>query len=271
MSSPEAHGVAQALPDDLLATLLAEFARTPISAAALSGSFTRGDADAYSDVDLRLYSDLPLDDIEPERLLYRSGRLISISLHTFRGEARQLADPPAAVFAVAPIRELRPLLDRDGALARLQRSARAFAWDRIASEADGYAARTLYLQAEVVQKALSGLASGHAARLALTTAELVQELTLAVAVSRRLLVASDRGYFHQVYGAVGERSVWARHHRLAAGTREPSVGESTTRSRGLAALQLYRETAALLDVLLTPDQKSVVAEVVRRIEWATLP
>jgi len=256
-----------------LQLLLGEFVDATISAAALSGSHARGDADAFSDIDLRLYSDTPLEGVEADRLLFRDNQLVSVSLHTFRGEARQFADPPGAAFAVAPIRTLHVLLDREGKLAELQEQARRFRWEHIATEADAYTAHTVYQQAEVVHKVLGSLAASQPLRAVVATAELVQELTVAMAVSSRLLVVSDRSYLQQVYEGVGNGTGWVEAHRLAAGitTRNGRDGYIV---RGRAALALYRETALQTQGSMTDAQRAVVTASVATIDrhirqWAT--
>lgn len=257
-----------------LRTLQEEFVDAAISAAALSGSHARGDADAFSDIDLRLYSAMPLEGVEADRLLYRNGQLVSVSLHTFRGEARQFADPPSAVFAVAPIRTLHVLLDREGKLAELQEQAHRFRWEDIATEADTYTARTVYQQAEVVHKVLGSLTASQPLRAVVATAELVQELTLAMAVSSRVLVVSDRSYLQQVYEAVGNATAWVEaHRRLAAGIATPN-GRDVYVVRGRAALALYRETALRTQGSMTDAQRAVVTASVATIDrhvhqWAT--
>lgn len=231
----------------------------------LSGSYARGEADAYSDIDLRLYTDSPLEGVEADRLLYRDDRLVSVSLHTFPGEARQLAHPPGAVFAVAPIRTLHPLLDRQGSLAALQQTARRFRWDDIATEADAWAVRMVYHQTEVVQKVLGSLAMSLPLRAVVTTVELVQELTLAMAIALHVLVVSDRSYLDQVYEAVGRETAWVHAHQMAAGVTTPDGSEAYV-ARWYAALALYRETAALTRALMTREQRAVVDEVIALVD-----
>ena len=249
----------------ILDDLIGEFVDDAISAAALSGSYARGDADAYSDIDLRLYTDSPLEGVEADRLLYRDNRLVSVSLHTFRGEARQLTHPPSAVFAVVPIQTLHPLIDRERSLAVLQQMARRFHWDDIATEADAGVARVVYHQAEVVQKVLGSLAASLPLRAVVTTAELVQELTLAMAIARRVLVVSDRSYLEQVYEAVGRETAWVHAHQMAAGVTTPDGGDAYV-ARGYAGLMLYRETAALTRALMTREQRAVVDEVIAVVD-----
>jgi len=241
--------------------LVDRYAIGPVSAASLSGSFARGDADALSDLDLRLYSDLPLEDVVAEQLAYRDGRLISVSYHTFRGESWQLTNPPSAVFAVDPLRTLKPLRDRESKLARLQREAQAFRWDAISGAAHTYATRVVYEQAEVVHKIVGSLTNATPLRTAMATMELVQELTLAMAVARHMLIVSDRTYLPQMYAEVGETSGWVVAHRAAIGvTDDPGAG-TTYVDRGIGALHLYGETAQALERFLSEDQRTVTGEV----------
>ena len=259
----------ETLSDDFLRALVAEFADETIHAVALSGSFARGAADAYSDLDLVCYTrSLPRARRDRERLLYRDGRLVSVDLQSLDDRLADLRQPAAAIRAVPALRRLRPLLDRDGALAAAQRAARAFTWAPLQPAADAYASFTLVRLAEVAHKILGGLAARDEGRATLATWELVLDLTGAVAVGRGVLIDSDRTFFRQVQGAVGRDTAWTRQHRLAAGLEETATALPPALARGAAALRLYRETAILLAPILEPDHREVAAGAVERIALA---
>lgn len=258
-----------ALSDDFLRALVAEFADETVHAVALSGSFARGEADAYSDADLVCYTrSLPRARRDRERLLYRDERLVSVDLQSVEERLADLRQPAAAIRAAPALRRLRPLLDRDGALAALQGAARAFAWAPLQPAADAYASFTLERLAEVAHKILGGLAARDEERATLATWELVLDLTGAIAVRRGVLVDSDRTFFRQVRAAVGRDTAWTRQHRLAAGLEETATTLPPALARGAAALRLYRETAALLGPILEPAHREVAAGTVERVALA---
>ncbi len=207
----------EALPDDFLRALVAEFAGETVHAVALSGSFARGAADAYSDLDLVCYTrNLPRARRDRERLLYRDGRLVSVDLQSLDDRLADLRQP-AAIRAVPALRRLRILLDRDGALGAVQRAAHQFTWAPLQPAADAYASFTVERLAEVAHKILGGLAARDEERATLATWELALDLTGAVAVGRGVLIDSDRTFFRQVQAAVGRDTAWTRQHRLATG------------------------------------------------------
>lgn len=74
--------------------LVTEFVGDTIDAAALSGSYARGTADAYNDVDPVLYSHAPLaPSVRRERLAYHRERLVSIDVQTFEDRRANLRSP----------------------------------------------------------------------------------------------------------------------------------------------------------------------------------
>ena len=258
-----------ALPDDFLRALVAEFADETVHAVALSGSFARGEADAFSDVDLVCYTRaLPPARHDRERLVYRDGRLVSVDLQSVDERRANLRQPAAAIVAVPALRHLRILLDRDGALVALRQAAQEFAWEPLQPAADAYASFTVERLAEVAHKVLGGLAARDAGRVVPSTWELVSDLTQAVATQRGVLVDSGRTYFRQVQEAIGQGTAWTRQHRLAAGEAVEGRPLAPALARGVAALRLYRETTTLLWPILDPAHREVAAGAVQRIERA---
>lgn len=261
----------ESLADDFLSMLRTEFADDTIDAAALSGSYARGTADAYSDVDLVLYSHAPLAHaVRRERLAYRRDQLVSIDVQTFEDRHANLRSPSGAIMAVMPLRRAMPLLDRDGSFATLQRAAREFTWEPLQDEADRHASHKVEGMAEVAHKVLGGLSTENAEVITLYTWELVLELTTAIAMHRRVLFDSGRTLFPQIQEAVGHDSAWTRQLRRAAGLETEETGLQPIVARGRSALGLYRETGALLKPVLTPEDAKVVEGAVARIDTAAV-
>lgn len=258
----------ETLSDNFLSALVAEFVDDTIDAAALSGSYARGTADAYSDVDLVLYRHAPPDQsIRRERLTYLHDRLVSIDIQTFEERLANLRSPSGAIMAVMPLRRAKPLFDRDGSFAALQQAARKFTWKPLQSEADRRASHKVESMAVVAHKVISGLATGNEEVVTLYTWELVLELTTAVAMHRGVLFDSGRTLFPQIQETVGRDSTWAHHLRRAAGFHTEET-EWPPIARGASALALYRETGALLRPVLTPEDAAVVEEAIERIGTA---
>jgi len=130
------------LPAGFLATLTAELDGPEVTALALGGSFARGAATAYSDVDLapfyRAGASLP-----PKRLFWRDGWLVSVSPKTVDSWRERMTRPEWAIQLVPSAAQLRILLDKEGALAALVAEARAFRWEPLQSAADAFASDLL--------------------------------------------------------------------------------------------------------------------------------
>lgn len=249
------------LPAGFLETLTAELDGPDVSGIALGGSFARGAATEYSDVDLgpfyRHDATLP-----PKRLFWRDGWLVSVSPKTVSGWREQMARPEWAIYLVPSAARLRILLDKDGTLAALVAEARAFRWEPLQPAADAFAGEMLMIFAEHVLKLLGALSRDDEASLPYPLGELLFVLPQVVAVQRGLMIESGNTYHQQVQASAGGiESAWSRAQRAALGMR----GEPL-RERGAAALLLYAETARLIADALQPAQRDVIVGIVERIE-----
>jgi hypothetical protein len=113
------------LSDEDLGALVAEFADASVRAVALIGSYARGEADAFSDVDLGCFvHEYPERDRHWSG--YRRRRLVAVVFETVAGELAGFRQPATAISSVPAFRSARLLLDREGELAALQRAALAF-------------------------------------------------------------------------------------------------------------------------------------------------
>lgn len=258
--------MATTLADEFLTWLVSEFAGERAIAAALSGSYARGEAGPFSDVDLLCFtrgSTAGAAGAREEVLVYRDQILVSVTYADLETWRAFLTRPRTAIRAVPAFRNLRILLDREGALAALKQEAVDFAWASLQPEADRQAGAIVLHLGEVVHKLLGGLHARDERRLVGPTWELVQELTEAVAVQRGAFIAAENDVFSVAQRAAGRDSAWARQHARALGL---AGGSSSPARRAEAALALYRETAALLGPILPPGHGATVAGVLARIE-----
>ncbi len=247
-----------ALPEAFLKRLVAECATEGIVAVALAGSFARGDASRWSDVDIIRYAaTLPATTEERYTLAVRGGRLVSLSTTTIAAKEDEMTRPEQAIFTVPGLRQAHILHDPTGALVALHQRARDFTWEPLRAAASAWASEMVMGQAEEAHKLLGALSRRDESAMAYTTLGAVLGLTRAVAVGRGVLIESENSYFRQVQEAAGAKSAWTRYHRIAAGfvadvSREPPTAIS------VAALHLYRETARLLWPLLLPLHLPVI-------------
>jgi predicted nucleotidyltransferase len=143
------------LSDEFLSDLIAELDNDNVIALALVGSYARGNATLYSDVDvLRFVREVPE---RTKQYIYRHGRLIGISTRTFGQYRKRLTAPEEAIFVVPSIREAHVLLDKEGEFARLQQEAQVWTWEPLQATANDYASYVLMVQIEIVHKTLRAL------------------------------------------------------------------------------------------------------------------
>lgn len=247
------------LPTGFRDTLVAELDDPDVIGVALGGSFARGAATTYSDVDLAPFyrAETPLP---PKRLFWRDSWLVSVSPKTVAGWRERMTRPEWAIHLVPSAARLRILLDRDGALAMLVADALAFRWEPLQPAADAFASEMLTLCAEDALKLLGAVARNDEALVPYPLSTLLDRITWIVATQRGVLIESGGAYFRQVQAAAGAESRWSSAHRTAHGIQRESL-----RERAVAALQLYIETGRMIADALQPKHRDVVNATIERI------
>ncbi|HEX6122391.1 MAG TPA: nucleotidyltransferase domain-containing protein, partial [Ktedonobacterales bacterium] len=254
-----------------LATLIERFGGDEgVEALGLTGSYARGRASAYSDVDLlRFVAQEP----ESERAHYRlwrvDGRLVSVSTTTLANKRAELTRPQMAIWAVGGLRQMRILADRAGGLAALVAEARAFTWTpALRAAAAEHASETLADLAEEAQKALGARQRGDESAMLYAALGLQQLVIRAALVARGVLLDSENEWFDAALRLEPQDSRWRRLLRVVAGYDAPPIGIAPARERTEAALWLYVEATRLLADTLTAEDAALVAETVARIRAA---
>ena len=247
------------LPEAFLRSLVAEYTASGIVALALAGSYARGEATRWSDVDIIRYATaLPAASEERYTLAVREGRLVSLTTTTIAAKAAEMAQPEEAIFVVPGLRQARILHDPTGALAALHQRARDFTWEPLREAANAWISEMVMGQAEEAHKLLGALSRHDESAAIYATRGAVKGLTQAVAVGRGILIESENSYYRQVQDAAGADSAWTRYHRIAAGFAAPNPQSPPAEAIAIAALHLYRETADLLRSLLLPRHLPVI-------------
>ncbi len=227
------------LADEFLHDLVQELDHPDIVGIMLGGSYARGTATEFSDVDLACFW---REGVKPplKRFLYRQNRLISIKMTSVTEIRQMLKHPQSAMLFVSGTHRL--LLDKDGSVARLLAEIEAFRWEDLQEEVNAQVSLWMMLMAEDVQKVLREFQQENPPGLALVITHLVAELTLLTALHHRTLITGDSTYYRQVQEAAGLDSAWTRAHRIATGLEAGPQGIAPLRARGIAVLHLYRET-----------------------------
>jgi len=250
------------LPETFLRGLVAEYATREVVALALAGSYARGEAARWSDVDIIRYATAPPTTSEGRyTLAIREGRLVSLTTTTIAAKQAEMTQPEEAIFVVPGLRQARILHDPAGALAALHQAACDFTWEPLREAANAWVSEMVMGQAEEAHKLLGALSRHDESATIYATRGAVMGLTRAIAVGRGTLIESENSYSRQTQQAAGEDSAWTLYHRVAAGFAAPDLPDpqrTPAEAIGIAALHLYRETARLLWPLFLPRHLPVI-------------
>ncbi len=258
------------LSDAFLQAIVAEIDSDEVAAVILAGSYVRGTATPYSDVDFARFVRMP-SQVKPKRYFYRDDRLISVVTWSLDFIQESITRPELAIWRVPALREARILLDKEGVFAAFQKTLRDFRWETLQEQANAWASNVLMLFGEFAHKMLGALLNRDETTLAYATHDLLYSLPQVIAVQRGVLIEGSNRYYPQVHEAAGKDSAWTHFHRLAL-CLEPFPAHLTpAEARGLAALRLYEETARLLRNALLPENRAVSEQTLKVIAEASLP
>lgn len=239
--------------------LVAKYCTPDTLAIAYTGSLTRDDVHAYSDVDLYLFYPTPTP---PHYALdFHGETLVSLSRRTIDEMLDQFRHPEQAVWAVAGIRQAITLYDPDGHFARLQQAAHEFTWEPLREAANAYVSAQMVGYIEEAYKLMGTLRKRYKSAILYALSGLVHGLPMVLVVQGGVLLTSENAFFASAERTAGLDSAWAGYFRVAAGLLEADLLE-----RGRAALRLYVETAHLMNDILLPTDRPLVEQAVQTIE-----
>src|SRR6478609_2898528 len=116
------------LSEDFISALVAAIDTDDYVGILLGGSYARGDATEWSDVDIACI--VPDDaGLRRKSFIYLDGKLVSIGVKSIEGIRAQLAKPESAIWVAQGIGDCRVLLDKDGSVTALLEEVRAFTWE----------------------------------------------------------------------------------------------------------------------------------------------
>jgi hypothetical protein len=255
------------LPTEYLDSLVAELDYPDLLGIALGGSYVRGEATPYSDVDLACFVGTR-DKERKGRFECREGKLVSIRTKSIEGVRAEIQRPERAIWVVPGLSNCRILLDKDGSITSLLQDLAAFKWEPLQDAADKYASAQLMGLTETVHKILSEILKRNEPVLIHAALSLMFWLTDAVAVQQGIFVKSDSTYFRQVYEVAGPD--WTQYHKLILGVGLSQGQTEPISARALAALSLYRETVNLLKPIMQPDHLAVTEHALDVVREANL-
>ena len=152
-------------PPVSLADLLQRFDAPGVYSIALMGSYARGEAGPYSDIDFVRFTNGKLPG---EGSYLYAGHLVVVSDVTPEQVETWFNDPDVAVDTIIGARKAHILLDRENYFAAIQARAQAFQWsEELQERANHWASEMMVGLIEEVHKGLEGLRRhdiGHAKR-----------------------------------------------------------------------------------------------------------
>jgi len=253
------------LSEEFVANLVQELDNDDIIGITLGGSYARGEATQYSDLDFACFWRVGLRP-PPKRFMYRQGKLISVKMTTVDEIRGMLSRPESALLFASGKHRL--LLDKDGSVARLLEEIANFRWETLQPVANWSTNIWMMLKAEEVHKLLADFQRGNEPGIAYAVAKLVAEMTTRLALYCGVLITSDSTYYSQVEEAAGSASAWTYNHRIATGLDAGPENIKPIRARGIAALFLYRETLALLKPAMRDEQLAVAEQALQIVREA---
>ena len=243
------------------ASLAARFDVEGISAVVLMGSFARGDAGIYSDVDLIRLADGEAGEFGDDGSHLIDGRLVVVSTVTPARIEAIFTDPEQATTFLAGLRSGHALIDRDGVFAAVQARAAAFEWGtEIQERANAYASEQMVGWIEEVHKALEGLRRRDTGRLLNARFGLSWGLSGIVRVYKGVLISGDNGMYDEVDRAMAGHDDWIHLRRSAFGIEDEAGVSPTLCQQVMAGLRLYVLTTEALSDALRPDDRPLIEE-----------
>ncbi|HSL45811.1 MAG TPA: nucleotidyltransferase domain-containing protein [Anaerolineales bacterium] len=254
------------LSDPFIQSALEKLDSPDVIGISIVGSYARGQEGKYSDVDFDIFvRKQPENPYDRYTLRYWDDKLVSLKYTLLKDEDDALNDPRRAIWAVPGLRGMKIVLDKDGSLSALQRATQEFDWTPLQILANEFAAQEIMGNAEEVHKILNGLEREHESTVLYATWGLVKNMLEAVAVQRGIMIISENRYFDLIQDSVGRDSEWTRAFRTAWGL---DSGASQYETRGVAALALYRLSAAMFNELIPQRHRDVVNRTLHLIEEA---
>jgi len=248
-----------------------------IRAIVLKGSFARGDAGPFSDIDLMCLTDgQPGSPVEAHSYLV-DDRLVVVSYVSPAQVEEWFSRPEVALEVMVGLRTAGPLLDREGIFAAVQERARAFVWDASMQAAGrAYVSEEMAGWVEEVHKALQGLLptsdepprAYDTGRLLNARFGLTWGLSRVLAVHRGIFQTTGNSLYEDIEAALGPDSEWVLLRRIAYGIENAYGRAPGVRDQIDAGLRLYVLTAQMVDDALQPAHRTLVRRTVERIEQA---
>lgn len=248
--------------------LIQKFDSSNVEAIVLMGSYARGTAGLFSDVDLvRFIREEDVQSSVRDGSYLIDGFLVNVSSINHQKVEEWFSRPEIAVEVISGVRTAHPLLDRSHLFAEVQNRAQAFIWDADMQEkANHWASKQLVDWIEEVRKGLEGLRRKDIGRMLYSRFGCSWGLSRVMGVQKGVLLSGDNGFYDEIGEAVGIDSEWVRLRRIAFGIEDQKGKSPTLQEQVIAGLRLYVATSKLLSDILEPTDVALIEQTVMLIE-----
>ena len=245
-------------------TKIAQRFITPdVHAVLLVGSHARGDAGEFSDVDLKLLLRDGAHHIVPATHLV-DGLLVTVGGVTPDEAEEWFTNPAISVIAIQGVRDAWVLFDPDETGAQIKQRAHAFIWDAaMQAKANAWVSAEMVGWIEEVYKGLEGLRRHDIGRMLNARHGFSWGLSRVVQVYLGVLFSSDNGIHTELTGHVSAR--WASLRDAAFGICNSDGAAISLEEQIVAGLELYVETARIVDHVIRPEHRALVDHAIAAI------
>jgi predicted nucleotidyltransferase len=251
------------LEDPFVQSLIARLNQPGVIGLAIAGSYSRGEQNQHSDVDVDIFVDA-LPDKDAYTLRIFDGKLVSLKYVRSQDEFSSLKKPESAIWAVPGLKQMQILLDETGQLAKLKQAAFDFNWSELQDAADEFAVEDLMGCAEEAHKIISGLLQENESKVLYAAWGMFKNLSYAAAVQAGLMIESENKIFAMMQEHFSKSPNWVNAFRLSFGM-DIKANAPVYQIRGRAALELYIQTALLFEKIITDKHREVIENTLQLI------
>jgi hypothetical protein len=251
------------LSQDFLETIVKRFKTPSVKAIALRGSYAKGNADDYSDIDIVRFTE-DAAEVKSDGSYLLGDKLVTLSTALPNEVEKWFTEPGSATRAIASLCQTKTLYDTHSFFADVQARANAFVWtSEMQAKANQEVSKQMVGLVEEVQKGLGGLQNNNVGKLLQARFGLSWQLAGVMEIQRGVLIESDNSVVAQIIEAVGLESAWSYWCKRAFGIEGAGLCEEVT-----AGLNLYVETYQLVRDVLRSADEPLVTHAIRLIEQA---
>ncbi len=219
--------------------IVAELDKDHIESIALMGSYSRGDAKPYSDVDIVCF--VKPDSSRPDQSIrIIDNKYVVVSYVTPAEADEWFLHPDKATECIGGLRKAVILYDPNHRLKQWKEKAIRFQWtEDLQQKADDYCGEQMVGWLEEVHKALQGLLSDDIGRMLNGLFGLTYGMFKILRVKHGILLEGDNSFYQKVIEHFGAGSEIGKLSEIAFGIKT----EANLRVRVIAGLGLFIETA----------------------------